>query len=121
MRGGPGQQQSVEDARRALARELAALAKFANALAARVTLPEQRLQRDALSGSLGTDLQRLARLVEAGQTTWTSVFDQTSPYAGLAREHLEKMLVAHSGVVRDALRGDPRLDPAFDPTGDGED
>lgn len=114
MSGDPAPHQSVEDAKRALSNELAALRKHGDALAARVRLPEQLLQRDALAGTLGADLERLARLVEAGRTTWTAVFDQTSSYDGLAREHLDKMIVAHSAVVRDALRNDPTFDPMAD-------
>jgi hypothetical protein len=72
----------------------------------------RRLHADALAGPLGPDMQRLARHVEAGGTSWGEVFDGSSPYAGLAAAHLDRMIDAHADRVRDALRADPDFDPS---------
>jgi len=77
-----------------------------------VLTPEERrrLQADALAGTLGPDMQRLARHVEAGETSWAEVFDGSSPYAGLAATHLDRMIATHADRVRDALWADPEFD-----------
>jgi hypothetical protein len=71
----------------------------------------RRLHEDALSGGLGADMQRLARHVAAGETSWPEVFEGTSPYAGLAAGHLDRMIATHTEAVREALREDPDFDP----------
>lgn len=66
-----------------------------------------RLQEDAVGGRLGTRMQQLARHVASGDTSWQAVFDATSPYAGLLRDHLTAMGEQHEAVVRRAIDEDP--------------
>jgi hypothetical protein len=89
---------TVADARSALDR-----------VRARPTItPEERreLQREALSGALGSDMRRLARHVDAGQTTWADVFDGISPYTHLIRGHLARMADVHAEAVRRQLEAE---------------
>lgn len=72
----------------------------------------EQLQRDAVSGQLGPDMQRLAEKVEQRQTTWDEVFDGTSPYASLLDEHFARMVNEHSVAIREALDDDPDFDPS---------
>lgn len=78
------------------------------------TTPEERreLQRVALTGELGPDMQTLARHVEAGRTSWPEVFEGISPYTDLLRGHLDRMAVLHGDAVRAQLEADPTFDPS---------
>jgi hypothetical protein len=77
------------------------------------TTPEERreLQRQALGGELGPDMQRLARHVESGETSWPEVFEGISPYTDLLRSHLDRMVAIHGDGVRARIEGDPTFDP----------
>jgi hypothetical protein len=78
------------------------------------TTPEERreLQRTALSGELGRDMQTLARHVDAGETSWPEVFEGISPYTDLLKSHLDRMAVVHAEDVRLAIEADPTFDPS---------
>lgn len=83
-----------------------------------VHTPEERaqLQRDALSGLLGPDMQRLAQHIEQGEESWPEVFDGTAPHAHLLSGHLERMTQEHAETIRLALEEDDEFDPfAADP------
>jgi hypothetical protein len=77
------------------------------------TSPDERreLQRRALAGELGPDLQRLARHVESGATSWPEVFEGVSPYTDLLRGHLDHMVAVHGESVRRRIEDDPTFDP----------
>lgn len=77
------------------------------------TTPEERreLQREALSGTLGTDMQRLGRYVQEGETSWPEVFEGISPHTDLLREHLDRMVATHAESVRHRIEADPEFDP----------
>lgn len=77
------------------------------------TTPEERreLQRIALSGDLGPEMQTLARHVDAGRTSWPEVFEGISPYTDLLRPHLDNMTALHADSVRRQLQDDPTFDP----------
>ena len=77
------------------------------------TSPDERreLQRRALTGELGPDLQRLARHVEAGATSWPEVFEGVPPYTDLLRGHLDRMVADHGESVRRRIEQDPLFDP----------
>lgn len=78
------------------------------------TTPEERreLQQVALTGQLGPDMQRLARHVEAGETSWAEVFEGISPYDELLRSHLDRMVAVHGEGVRQQVLADPFFDPS---------
>ena len=77
------------------------------------TAAERReLQRRALSGELGPAMQRLARHVESGATSWPEVFEGISPYTDLLRGHLDQMAAVHAETVRRRIQEDPMFDPA---------
>lgn len=77
------------------------------------TTPQERreLQRVALTGELGPQMQRLARHVEAGETSWPEVFEGISPYSDLLRGHLDRMVALHGERVRRRIEADPFFDP----------
>jgi hypothetical protein len=77
------------------------------------TTPEERreLQRVALSGELGPQMQQLARHVESGETSWAEVFEGISPYTDLLRGHLDRMIALHGESVRQQVEADPFFDP----------
>lgn len=77
------------------------------------TTPEERreLQRVALTGELGPQMQQLARHVEAGETSWAEVFEGISPYDDLLRGHLDRMVALHGDSVRQQVLADPFFDP----------
>ncbi len=77
------------------------------------TTPDERreLQRRALAGELGPDMQRLARHVESGATSWPEVFEGVSPYSDLLRSHLDRMVAIHGERVRRQIQEDPLFDP----------
>ena len=77
------------------------------------TTPQERreLQRVALAGELGPDMQQLARHVESGATSWPEVFEGVSPYSDLLRGHLDRMVAIHGESVRRRLEDDPLFDP----------
>lgn len=83
-----------------------------------VHTPEQRdeLQRDALSGSLGKDMQRLAQHIENGEETWGDVFEGIAPHGALFEGHLTRMSEEHAEEIRVAIEEDDEFDPlAADP------
>jgi hypothetical protein len=71
----------------------------------------EQLQADAAAGRLGPDMQRLAGHVAAGETSWSAVFDGTSPYKELLRGHLTEMGERYAEPARQALEDDPTFDP----------
>jgi hypothetical protein len=77
------------------------------------TTPEERreLQRVALSGELGPQMQQLARHVETGETSWAEVFEGTSPHTDLLRGHLDRMIALHGQSVKTQVEADPFFDP----------
>lgn len=95
--------QTITDTRNALAR----------VQSEPTTTPEERreLQREALSGALGSDMQKLARYVESGETSWPEVFEGISPHTDLLRDHLDRMVAIHGDGVRRQLEADPDFDP----------
>lgn len=58
------------------------------------------LQRQALSGELGPEMRRLAHRVADGSTTWSAVFEATSPDADLTRAYITRMAAAHGSELR---------------------
>ncbi len=78
-----------------------------------VHTPEERaqLQRDALSGGLGREMQELAEHVAAGRTSWGEVFEGTSPYSSLLDGHLTRMSVESAEAIRIAIVEDEDYDP----------
>ena len=56
-------------------------------------------------------MQKLARHVRAGETSWPEVFDGGSPYTDLLRGHLDRMIAEHGERVRRSLERDPEFDP----------
>jgi len=111
----PGPQAAID----AAWRELQATISGARAALDRVraeptTTPEERreLQRVALSGRLGPQMQELAHHVEFGRTSWPEVFEGISPYADLLQDHLDRMVARHGPSVRRQLEADPLFDPA---------
>jgi hypothetical protein len=77
------------------------------------TTPEERreLQAQARSGTLGSDMETIARHVETGETSWPEVFESISPDTDLLRGHLERMVEQHAPAVRRQLLSDPGFDP----------
>lgn len=75
---------------------------------------QERLQRDALAGELGPKMQRLARLVEAGDTTWPAIFAGQHPEASLLSEHLDRMGAEHGPALARALAEDEELQELTD-------
>jgi hypothetical protein len=53
------------------------------------------LERQAASGSLGKDMQALAEKVRAGEDSWESVFEGSSPHAHLMQSHLTALVEEH--------------------------
>jgi hypothetical protein len=86
---------------------------LARVAATPVHTPEEReqLHRDALAGTLGPDMERLARLVEDGETSWGEVFEGTSPHAELLHSHLDTMEQRYAEDWKRALEDDPTFDP----------
>ncbi|TGN63144.1 hypothetical protein EXE59_03680 [Nocardioides eburneiflavus] len=86
---------------------------LARVAATPVHTPDERhqLHRDALDGRLGPDMERLARLVEDGETSWGEVFEGSSPHAGLLHSHLETMEQRYAEDWKQALEDDPTFDP----------
>lgn len=78
-----------------------------------VHTPSEReeLHRDALTGSLGPQMQELARRIETGEDSWGEVFEGTSPAAGLLSGHLDRMALEHGEEIRTALEDDEDFDP----------
>jgi hypothetical protein len=71
----------------------------------------EQLHRDALAGTLGPDMERLARLVDDGETSWGEVFEGSSPYAELLHAHLDTMEQRYAEDWKRALEDDPTFDP----------
>ncbi|MBP2471742.1 hypothetical protein JOF53_000614 [Crossiella equi] len=69
------------------------------------------LQREALRGELGPDMQRIARQVEDGRDTWQSVFTGTSPLTALLRGHLDRMAQENREAIGQAIEEDEDFDP----------
>jgi hypothetical protein len=90
-----------------------ARAHVARVAATPVHTPEERAQlhRDALDGRLGPDMERLARLVEDGETSWGEVFEGSSPHAELLHSHLDTMERRYAEDWKRALEDDPTFDP----------
>jgi hypothetical protein len=101
---------ALHDLRQTIADTRSALARVQ---AVPTTTPDERreLQREALTGSLGEDMQRLARHVEAGETSWAEVFEGDSPYTDLLRDHFDRMVATHAESVRRSIEADPEFDP----------
>lgn len=119
MTQGPDPRETIDAARHEL---LATIAAARVALDRRratpVHTPQERaeLQRDALSGRLGEDMQRLAEHVERGEESWPEVFEGTAPHAHLLVGHLERMGDEHAEQIRTAIEEDEDFDPlAADP------
>ncbi|MGO1057261.1 hypothetical protein [Crossiella sp. CA198] len=72
------------------------------------------LQQAALRGELGDDMRSIARRVDDGQDTWQSVFNGTSPAAGLLRGHIDRMVAANREAIGEAIEEDPDFDPRPD-------
>ncbi|KRE94237.1 hypothetical protein ASG76_12740 [Nocardioides sp. Soil774] len=71
----------------------------------------EQLHRDALAGALGPDMERLARLVDDGETSWGEVFEGSSPHAELLHSHLDTMEQRYAEDWKRALEDDPTFDP----------
>ncbi|MEI2712514.1 MAG: hypothetical protein V9G04_04250 [Nocardioides sp.] len=71
----------------------------------------EELQRQARSGELGEDMRELARHIDAGRTSWAEVFDGSSPYAELIRDHMTRMGEEHGEAARRAIEEDDDFDP----------
>jgi hypothetical protein len=86
---------------------------LARVAATPVHTPDEReqLHRDALEGRLGPDMERLARLIEDGETSWGEVFEQSSPHAELLHSHLDTMEQRYAEDWKQALEDDPTFDP----------
>ncbi len=115
---GPGSD-DIDGARRELQ---AALALAREALDRRravpVHTPDERaeLQRDALAGRLGVDMQRLAEHIENGDESWQEVFEGIAPHGALFDGHLNRMSEEHAEDIRIAIEQDDEFDPlAADP------
>ncbi len=78
-----------------------------------VHTPAQRdeLHRDALSGTLGKDMRRLAEHIENGEETWGDVFEGIAPHGELFLGHLERMEEEHAEEIRTAIEEDEDFDP----------
>lgn len=108
--GDVGLESALSELRRTLSDTRSALARVQ---ARPTTTPDERraLQREALSGALGTDMQRLARHVASGETSWPEVFEGISPHTDLLRDHLDRMVATHAESVRRRIEADPEFDP----------
>ena len=56
-------------------------------------------------------MERLARLIEDGETSWGEVFEASSPHAELLHSHLETMEQRYAEEWKQALEDDPTFDP----------
>ena len=115
---GPGSD-DIDGARRELQTALA-LAREAldRRRAVPVHTPDERaeLQRDALAGRLGVDMQRLAEHIENGDESWQEVFEGIAPHGALFDGHLNRMSEEHAEDIRIAIEQDDEFDPlAADP------
>jgi hypothetical protein len=86
---------------------------LARVAATPVHTPDEReqLHRDARAGRLGPDMERLARLVEDGETSWGEVFEGSSPHTELLHSHLDTMEQRYAEDWKQALEDDPTFDP----------
>lgn len=78
-----------------------------------VHTPDERaeLHRDALSGRLGPDMQRIAQHIENGDESWQEVFEGIAPHGALFVGHLHRMSEEHAEAIRTAIEEDDEFDP----------
>jgi hypothetical protein len=69
------------------------------------------LQEAAASGSLGFDMQELARRVDDGADSWPAIFSGESPNSVLLQGHLTRMIEENREAARVAIEEDEEFEP----------